>query len=192
MLVSWSETGQKGTKETTEDTATLALHVLTNAAFGVAYAFNEGVRKLAPGHDMTYRDSLNLCLGNILTFAILPKRCLYLPFLPRRLKKVGEAAKEFQQYMTEMLAKERHSSENNEGPGKVNLMSALIRASDGESRGKDTKSSLTDEEIFGNVFVFNLAGHETTANTLAYVLFLLAAHPEYQDWIREEINIARK
>ncbi|KAL8863950.1 MAG: hypothetical protein Q9174_007504, partial [Haloplaca sp. 1 TL-2023] len=191
MLVFWSETGQKGTKETTEDTAALALHVLTNAAFGVAYAFNEGVRKPAPGHEMSYRESLNMCLGNILTFAILPKRYLYLPFLPKRLKKVGEAAKEFQQYMAEMLAKERSSRETHEGHGKVNLMNALIRASDA-SRGKDTKSSLTDEEIFGNVFVYNLAGHETTANTLAYALFLPAAHPEYQDWVREEITGVRK
>lgn len=38
-----------------------------------------------------------------------------------------------------------------------------------------------------NIFAYNLAGHETTANTVAYALVLLAAHPQYQDWVREEI-----
>ncbi len=197
MVASWSRQGTNGTRETTADTATLALHVLTCAGFGASYSFDEGVRKVAPGHEMTYRDSLSLCLRNIITFAIIPKRYLSLSYMPKKLQRLGQAVKEFQQYMDEMLARERSSASSTtvEHSRTPNLMSALVRASDEASQskdlGQDSKRGLTDEEIFGNIFAYNLAGHETTANTVAAALVLLAAQPEYQDWVREEIQEAR-
>jgi cytochrome P450 len=47
---------------------------------------------------------------------------------------------------------------------------------------------LTDDEIRGNIFIFNVAGHDTTANTLAYAFALLAINPEIQRWVMEEID----
>ncbi|KAL8767212.1 MAG: hypothetical protein Q9209_006217 [Squamulea sp. 1 TL-2023] len=191
MVSSWFQQGPQGTTEVVADTATLALHVLTCAGFGESYSFGEGVSKVAPGHEMTYRDSLSLCLSNIITFAIIPKRYLSLSFFPTKLRKLGQAVHEFQRYMEEMLARERKlgAKPNSETP---NLMSALVRASDEDIQAKEigqtSKLGLTDEEIFGNIFAYNLAGHETTANTVAYALVLLAAYPEYQDWVREEIT----
>ncbi|KAL8684485.1 MAG: hypothetical protein Q9218_008274, partial [Villophora microphyllina] len=192
MVSSWSKQGPHGTRETVADTATLALHVLTNAAFGAAYPYGEGVRKVAPGHQMTYRDSLSLCLSNIITFAILPKKYLSLSFMPKKLQRLGQATKEFQQYMDEMLTSERTSGKS----ARTNLMSALVRASDeaenSKDTGKDSKLGLTDDEIFGNIFAYNLAGHETTANTVAFAFYLLAAYPKYQDWVRKEIVQVQK
>ncbi|KAL9050150.1 MAG: hypothetical protein Q9206_005205 [Seirophora lacunosa] len=190
MGTSWFNDGTRGTITTVEDTATLALHVLTCAGFGTSYTFNEGVRKLAPGHEMTYRDSLALCLSNIITFAIIPKRYLSSPFMPRKLRRLGQAVRELQKYMDEMVAKERQADE--ERPAQTaNLMSALVRASDEDTRSKElghnSKTGLTNDEIFGNIFAYNLAGHETTANTVAFALVLLAAHPHYQEWVRAEI-----
>lgn len=194
MVTSWSQQGSSGTRETIADTATLTLHVLTCAGFGASYSFNEGVRKIAPGHEMTYRDALSLCLRNIITFAIIPKQYLSFSFMPKKLQRLGQAVREFQQYMDEMLARER-SSATSEQSKTPNLMSALVRASDEASQskdlGRDTKRGLTDEEIFGNIFAYNLAGHETTANTVAFALVLLAAQPKYQDWVREEIKEAQ-
>ncbi|KAL8979669.1 MAG: hypothetical protein Q9177_006080 [Variospora cf. flavescens] len=190
MGTSWSKDGTLGTKTTVEDTATLALHVLTAAGFGTSYSFNQGVSKLAPGHEMTYRDSLSLCLSNIITFAIIPKQYLSSPFMPQKLQRLGQAAREFQKYMDEMLAKERKAGDERQAHT-VNLMSALVRASEEDTRSKesghDSKTGLTDEEIFGNIFAYNLAGHETTANTVAFAIVLLAANPHYQEWVREEI-----
>ena len=153
MASSWSRQGPQGTTEVVADTATLALHVLTCAGFGESYPFNQGVRKIAKGHAMTYRDSLALCLSNIITFAIIPKRYLSLSFFPQKLRKLGQAVQEFQQYMEEMLARERDSGAKgtSETP---NLMSALVRASDEDAHAKDSgqhssKLGLSDEEIFG-------------------------------------------
>ncbi|KAJ6025794.1 cytochrome P450 monooxygenase [Penicillium canescens] len=47
---------------------------------------------------------------------------------------------------------------------------------------------LSDEEIESNLFLFMFAGHETTANTLVYIVYLLAIFPEWQNWVIEEID----
>lgn len=47
---------------------------------------------------------------------------------------------------------------------------------------------LTMNKIFGNVFVYYFAGHDTTAAVFAYTMYLLAGHPEAQDWIAEELD----
>lgn len=191
MSQSWAQQGAKGTRETVPDTATLALHVLTSVGFGLSYPFHGGVRELPAGHNMTYRDALSLCLRNIITFAILPKKILSMSFMPAKLKDLSMAAQEFQKYMEEMLAHEREMTAKREG-GTGNLMGSLVRASEEAQKSSNssdaTRLGLTDDEIFGNIFAFNLAGHETTANTLATSIVLLAADPECQMWLREEIN----
>ena len=47
---------------------------------------------------------------------------------------------------------------------------------------------LTENEIYGNMFVFNFAGHDTTAHTLAFAIVILSAHPSVQDWLSEELQ----
>jgi cytochrome P450 len=46
----------------------------------------------------------------------------------------------------------------------------------------------TDERLekVGNMYIFLLAGHETTAHTLAFALTLLALYPEHQDLLHDE------
>lgn len=69
-------------------------------------------------------------------------------------------------------------------PGTGNLMTSLVRASDDRQKsGSDGPQALTVNEVLGNIFVINFAGHDTTANTLAYAVVLLAANPEVQDWV---------
>ncbi|WP_149181954.1 cytochrome P450 [Streptomyces sp. TRM49041] len=60
------------------------------------------------------------------------------------------------------------------------LLSLLTRA------GSDEDGSLDAAEIRDQVLIFLLAGHETTATSLAFALHLLAGHPEEQRLAREE------
>ncbi len=64
--------------------------------------------------------------------------------------------------------------------------------SDSTSNGKDSanqpKAGLTDAEILGNAFVFILAGHETTANTIHYALIYLAMHPRSQKRLQQDLD----
>jgi cytochrome P450 len=81
-------------------------------------------------------------------------------------------------------------------PGSDNLVSNLVRASEGNADSADMSTSsqsrlnkpLSIDEILGNIFVYNFAGHDTTAISLTYSMFLLVAHPEIQDWIAEELQ----
>ncbi|PYH43186.1 uncharacterized protein BP01DRAFT_393746 [Aspergillus saccharolyticus JOP 1030-1] len=48
------------------------------------------------------------------------------------------------------------------------------------------RKPLTIHEILGNIYAINLAGHDTTANTMTYLMLLLAAYPAIQEWMAEE------
>lgn len=74
-----------------------------------------------------------------------------------------------------------------------NLMKSLVCASQANvnQKGSTTgphQGGLTEEEVYSNLFVFNFAGHDVTANSLAIGICLLATRPDIQDWIAEEIN----
>ena len=62
------------------------------------------------------------------------------------------------------------------------LVRALIAASD-----PDSGQSLCDKEIRDELIAFMLAGHDTTATTLAYALWALGHHPDMQDKVRAEV-----
>ncbi|KAK0475208.1 cytochrome P450 [Armillaria novae-zelandiae] len=47
---------------------------------------------------------------------------------------------------------------------------------------------MQDDEIELQFITFLIAGHETTATTLSWLLYELAAHPEHQSIIREELK----
>jgi cytochrome P450 len=47
---------------------------------------------------------------------------------------------------------------------------------------------LNDTEALGNLLIYSIGGHETTATALAFSILLLAAYPEWQNWIGEEIR----
>lgn len=77
-----------------------------------------------------------------------------------------------------------------------NLLSSLIKASNEEALNFSNGSTgppsggggLTESEIYGNMFVFNFAGHDTTAHTLMFAIAFLAAKPQVQDWLSEELH----
>ncbi|KKY20233.1 putative cytochrome p450 monooxygenase [Diplodia seriata] len=79
-------------------------------------------------------------------------------------------------------------------PTEENLMTNLVRASIGATNSdvhdsvSQRKTGMTREEVFGNMFVFNFAGHDTTAHSLNFTFYLLAVHPWVQEWMNEEIK----
>jgi cytochrome P450 len=61
------------------------------------------------------------------------------------------------------------------------LLSTLLR-----ERDEETGHGMTDEELRNEAITLLLAGHETTANALAWTLYLLARHPEALERLRQE------
>ncbi|KAK0505319.1 cytochrome P450 [Armillaria luteobubalina] len=64
------------------------------------------------------------------------------------------------------------------------IMSLLVKANISEN----PKTRLNEEELIGQMNTIMFAGHETTANTLAWTLLELARHPEVQNRLRAEIR----
>ncbi|KAI9164115.1 Cytochrome P450 monooxygenase calL [Paramyrothecium foliicola] len=186
MLEMWAA-NPDGVGDPQSDTMMLALHVLTAAGLGRSFKFGHGLESPSGNHTLTYRDALSIILGNLFTAVFTATVNLPTWMLPSKLKEVQDAVVNFRQYMVEMVAEEREAMESG-APEKDNLMSILVRAS--ESHNSEDKGSrrLTSSEIYGNLFSYNLAGHETTSNTLAYATVLLAANPKWQDWAAEEVH----
>ncbi|HEX8956698.1 MAG TPA: cytochrome P450 [Burkholderiaceae bacterium] len=63
-----------------------------------------------------------------------------------------------------------------------NLLEAMIAAADEGGSGVD------DRAVSGNVSTMLLAGEDTTANTIAWVLYLLTRHPASMARVREEVS----
>ncbi|MFG2297688.1 cytochrome P450 [Streptomyces sp. NPDC048603] len=76
---------------------------------------------------------------------------------------------------------ERRRRDGDDGEDLLSLLAAAGGGEDGEDGAFD------DTELRDQVLIFLLAGHETTATSLAFALHLLARHPEVQDRAREEI-----
>ncbi|KAK0186093.1 cytochrome P450 [Armillaria mellea] len=55
----------------------------------------------------------------------------------------------------------------------------------------DDAKKMSDPEIDSQLATFIIAGHDTTANTMAWLLYELSRHPEVQAKVREEIAIAK-
>jgi cytochrome P450 len=66
-----------------------------------------------------------------------------------------------------------------EHPG--NLLEAMIVAADRQDSGVD------DHDVAGNVLIMLLAGEDTTANTLAWMIHLLHRHPQALARARDEV-----
>jgi cytochrome P450 len=194
MLDWWKNHDSNSVKSTDKDTRILSLHVLASAGFGMSYPFTSAREPPSSNFTMTYREALSLILEYILVVIAIPRILLKLPFVPKNWARASQATTEFQRYMTDMLEKEKLLI-SQRAPGAANLMSSLVRGSE-EARQADTENDkgynipkgLTDSEIYGNIFLYNFAGHETTGNILTYSILLLAAHPQWQDWLAEEIE----
>lgn len=66
------------------------------------------------------------------------------------------------------------------------LLSLLLRATDTEGTG----GGMSDQQLRDEAITLFTAGHETTANGLTFAWYLLAAHPQAFDRLREEVNSA--
>lgn len=197
MLQSWARGDESRIPSVAKDTRTLSLNVLAATGFHRSYSFCSSNK---PGADEagSYRNALQTVLDNAILLMFVPRRLLQLP-LPRSWARIGGAAAEFKRYMMDMLNEETTLLKQGEA-GTGSLMTSFVRALDTHKKEETASKSnegllskgLTVDEIFGNIFVINFAGHDTTANTLAFSMILLAANPEVQGWVAEEVRQVTK
>lgn len=80
------------------------------------------------------------------------------------------------------LMDQRRKAAQGADRGDGDLLDLLIQA-----RDPDTGLPMPDKQIRDEAMTLLLAGHETTANLLAWTLHLLATHPEIQEAVAREV-----
>lgn len=204
MLVEWTAasndytgvpstftTGHGSIRSVSKDARTLSLNVLSSTGFKRSYSFSRAAdRAEIDGIDISYREALATVLDNSVFLMLVPYRLLQLPVpMPASWVNIGKAATAFRQYMVRIINEEMASLSMGKA-GSGGLMTGFVRALEIGVREKGglARKGLSMDEILGNLFGINFAGHDTTANTLAFTMLLLAAYPETQDWLREELH----
>uniref|UniRef100_A0A915I5N1 Cytochrome P450 n=1 Tax=Romanomermis culicivorax TaxID=13658 RepID=A0A915I5N1_ROMCU len=97
---------------------------------------------------------------------------------------------EIEDKMINQLTKVVHArKENFENDKVIDMLHILLQ----QQRKLETSErkcpwQMTDDVVIGNVYVFLLAGFETTSTALAFTTWLLAKHRDVQDRLQEEID----
>ncbi len=69
------------------------------------------------------------------------------------------------------------------GEDRGDLLSMLLKA-----RDEDDGTRMNDRQLRDEAMTLFMAGHETTANTLAWVWYLLATHPDVEEKLHAELD----
>jgi len=91
---------------------------------------------------------------------------------------IGVSLAELDEVVHRILASRRQSTETGD-----DLLALLLAA-----RDEDTGTGLSDRLLRDEIMTIFLAGHETTANALAFTWYLLATHPEVDARLHAEIE----
>ncbi|KAG5648538.1 hypothetical protein DXG03_003149 [Asterophora parasitica] len=158
-------------------TLPIALFVIGAAGFGRSISWKDD-DSIPAGHQMTFKGALHVVTTDIFLKLIVPERALG---LTKRLRNVRLAFNELEQYMEEMIH-ERQNSVKKEA--RHDLFSSLLDANDVDSGA----AKLTISELIGNIFIFLVAGHETTAHTLSFTFALLALYTDEQEILYQHIQ----
>jgi cytochrome P450 len=85
--------------------------------------------------------------------------------------------------LDDMVLRIIHERRRASDPGAAeDLLGMLIAA-----RDEETGEGMTDRQLRDEVMTFVLAGHETTAVSLAWIWYLLARHPAVEHHLRDEV-----
>ena len=144
-------------------------------------AFGAEVRTLESDDDVIQRH-LDLILPAVFKRALSPLpywRWFRLPADRRLDRAVVEVKKAIAGFIGQARARLQADPARRAAP--PNLLEAMIVAAD------EAKSGVDDGDVAGNVITMLLAGEDTTANTLAWMIHLLWRHPEALQRARDEV-----
>lgn len=163
MLDSWRD-GQA--RDVQDDMMRLTLEIVAKALFDADVHEESGSVSVAM--DITMK-AFTARIGRIVN---LPE---WIPTpVNRRLVK---AVKQLDSVVFGMISERRRTGED-----RGDLLSMLLKAQDEDGGG------MTDRQLRDEAMTLFMAGHETTANTLAWIWYLLAEHPEVEAKLHEEVD----
>jgi cytochrome P450 len=164
LLESWAE-GQ--VRDIHHDMMRLTLEVVAKTLFDAEMGGETAEVSAA-------METLMRCfMANTSSAIIIPR---WIP-TPMNLR-VAREVRRLERILYGIIAERRRSGED-----RGDLLSMLLRVEDEESGRRMTDRQLRDE-----CMTLFLAGHETTANTLAWAWYLIAGHPDVEVRLRHELE----
>ena len=175
MAAAWARSGG-GQSSVKTNIYTLIVNTMSLVGFGKAADWTDAENAVPPGHELSLVGSIWGIVMHLPHILLLPKWAL----ARSPWQAAYRAYVEFDQYMNELLASERKKLQRGGAEtGKDNLVTAVLRSSianhtatrdslekknGGSVSGSSGRTSLTDEEIKGNVLIFLLAGDFTLSS----------------------------
>ncbi|KAI0739084.1 cytochrome P450 [Daedaleopsis nitida] len=162
-----------------EVTVPITLLVISIAGFGRRISWDDDIIT-PPGHSMTFKDALYEVSHRLMLRVILPDWLLRNG--TTKMRYFAHAHDELKKYLAEMVQVRRDAEVKEE---RYDLFGSLLDANELEFDGN---AKLTDSALLGNIFLFFVAGYETTAHTLAYAFILLALYQDEQEAFYENLK----
>jgi len=149
----------------------------------------DGTSGLAFGTDLNTLEDEGDVIQHYLDkiFPVLARRVLA-PFRYWRWVRWGEdrsvdtAMQRLMEVVRDLVSKARARASADQRQTPSNLLEAMVSAT------SDEAAAFTDDEIAGNILTIFLAGEDTTANTLAWMMHLMVEHPEVQRRMQVEAD----
>ena len=105
-------------------------------------------------------------------------------FVPRFSRiKVRPTLKFFEAEIDKVISTRRRILSEQPNGAPSDLLTRLLEALDTNSDG-----GITESEVRSNILTFIAAGHETTANTLSWAMFLLSQSPQWREQVEAEAD----
>jgi cytochrome P450 len=165
MLERWSETAEQGGNlEIPSQMMRLTLEVITRAMFHTQITDSDAV-------GAAFTVALQDTMDRMAAVLIFPD---WLPF-PGKIR-FKRALRTLDMIVNEIIYEHRR-----EGINRNDLLSRLAAGSE------EVPGGLGDQEIRDEVMTMLLAGHETTASSIAWTFYLLSLHPSAWRRLREEV-----
>jgi len=164
---------QSGPFDLQAEIKALTLNVVGRALFGV---YMEGEQAGSEGHQ--FRQALDHTITwmtrRITAMVPVP------PAIPTPANRKFQRARDFVRRTLLRIITERRQQ-----PAEAHhdLLQLLVHL-----RYEDTGQGMTDDQIIREAISFFFAGHETTADTLAWTIYLLSRHPDLQARVRAEVD----
>ncbi|MGZ4032533.1 MAG: cytochrome P450, partial [Tumebacillaceae bacterium] len=165
LMQSW----KNGTERLiSEDMMDLTLHIIMQTMFGEDVSEEEAVR-LAKAID----DSIVFSAKRLMSPFAIPA---YLPTKGNRMHK--NAMDVLNEAVYALIERKKHMPRE----GKHDLLSLLLETRD------ENGQPIPDREIRDQILTILIAGHETTANALSWVWYLLSQHPDVEAQFHHELD----
>ena len=173
LIHRWSGLGDHATVDVAAEMARVTLDVVERTIFSDGFGSDAEAIRIAMA---TYFNTIG---------KISPLDLLGVPdFVPRLSRlRVRSTLKFFEAEVDRVISVRRRMLTEQPDGAPSDLLTLLLQALDTTSEDR-----LTESEVRSNILTFIAAGHETTANTLSWAMFLLSQSREWRERVEAEAD----